>query len=139
VGAPTTEVVVLTRFPPQSSRPAAHVRDHVARLEQRSQRGERRVVIVERGTHLTAVREGDRATEAGANVRLYAQVEVAVERLAVRPATLTDRAPAELRLAELAGRDAGCATDGEASSDAVDSEHSDEASPEAREIGHERV
>jgi hypothetical protein len=56
----------------------------------------------------------DRATEAGADLRLDAQVEVAVERLAERAATLAERVPGQLGFAQLPGRDARLAANGEA-------------------------
>jgi hypothetical protein len=80
--------------------------DDVARLEQRDERGAGGVLVVERGANLGAVRQGDRAAQPGADLRLDAHVEVAVERLAVYPAALTDRVPGQLGVAQLPGRDA---------------------------------
>jgi hypothetical protein len=72
------------------------------------------VLLDQGGANLRAVRQRDRATQAGADLRLDAQVEVAVERLAERAATLAERVPGQLGFAQLPGRDARLAADGEA-------------------------
>jgi hypothetical protein len=46
--------------------------DDVARLEQRDERGAGGVLVVERGANLGAVRQGDRAAQPGADLRLDA-------------------------------------------------------------------
>jgi hypothetical protein len=68
--------------------------DDVARFKQRHDRGMRGGFVVERSASLRAVRPGDRAMEAGVDLRLDAQVEVALKRLAEWPA----RSPMECQI-----------------------------------------
>jgi hypothetical protein len=62
--------------------------DHEALLEQLRHGREGRVLVVERCADLRAVRQGDRATEAGADACLDAQMEVFLQRLSVDTAAL---------------------------------------------------
>jgi hypothetical protein len=66
--------------------------DHEALLEQLRHGREGRVLVVERCADLRAVRQGDRATEAGADACLDAQMEVSLRRLSVDTAA---RSPTE--------------------------------------------